>query len=297
MPAPSLKKGRQGGPLVLGREIIDNGKVTVSDHIGTVKPPEPSLTGISVQDQPSVSVPLESTVGSPPEVVVEAVPTPIGPNLEVPAVPVLKASRRFRRSKKPVRRFSPLVESVALSDDNLLRHNVLKNIDSAAYQVVRMSGGIRVKVRVAKTEKRRQIIRKLMKLGRKKGKKRAFDNPTLEQARKREDWPLWEKAIAAEIEQLEVDDDVFQFVKSLPPGCKAIPSMFVLQIKRLPDGKIDKYKARLVALGNYQTADQYNSISSPTPRTIGEDDYCVASKGGCRQLCSGCQRCIPQVCG
>jgi hypothetical protein len=43
--------------------------------------------------------------------------------------------------------------------------------------------------------------------------------------------------------------------------------MMVLQIKRLPDGKIDKYKARLVALGNHQTADQYDSISSPTART------------------------------
>jgi hypothetical protein len=267
MPVPSVKKGNQGGALVLGKEIIDNGKVTVSDPIGTVKAPESSLTGISVQDEGSVPVPTESTVGSPPEVMSEAALIQNDQNLEVPSVPVLKTSRQCRRTKKPVRRFSPLVESVSLSDDIVLKVKVLKNIKSAAYLVVKMKGGIRVKVRVAKTESRRQLIAKLKKMGKKKNKKRAFDNPTLEQARNREDWPLWEKAIAAEIEQLEVDDDVFQFIKSLPPGSKAIPSMFVLQIKRLPDGKIDKYKARLVALGNHQTADQYNSISSPTART------------------------------
>jgi hypothetical protein len=83
----------------------------------------------------------------------------------------------------------------------------------------------------------------------------------MQQAMKRDDWPLWEKAIAAEIDQLVNDDKVFQFIKTAPKEAKIIPSMMVLQIKRHPDGKIDKYKARLVALGNHQTEDQYASIS------------------------------------
>jgi hypothetical protein len=45
-------------------------------------------------------------------------------------------------------------------------------------------------------------------------------------------------------------------------GIKVIGSMLVLTVKRKPDGSIDKYKARLVALGNQQSANQYDAISS-----------------------------------
>jgi hypothetical protein len=86
-----------------------------------------------------------------------------------------------------------------------------------------------------------------------KRKRRGYDNPTLAQAMKREDWPEWEKAIKAEYDQLELEEGVFEFLKKgkkPPPGANVLGSMLVLVIKRKPDGSIDKYKARLVALGN-----------------------------------------------
>ena len=43
--------------------------------------------------------------------------------------------------------------------------------------------------------------------------------------------------------------------------------MLVLVIKRKPDGSIDKYKARLVALGNQQRPDSYGEIKSATARS------------------------------
>lgn len=42
--------------------------------------------------------------------------------------------------------------------------------------------------------------------------------------------------------------------------------MIVLVVKRKPNGAIDKYKARLVALGNNQTTNSYDKIKAPTAR-------------------------------
>jgi hypothetical protein len=49
-----------------------------------------------------------------------------------------------------------------------------------------------------------------------KRKQRGFDNPSLEQARSREDWPLWEQAISKEYQQM-IDDGVFVPCKGKPP--------------------------------------------------------------------------------
>ena len=85
----------------------------------------------------------------------------------------------------------------------------------------------------------------------KKKRKQDEDYPTLEQAKLRDDWPEFEKAIEEETKQLEVDEKVFDFIeyKEIPGDVKIIPTMWVFQVKRNSDGSISKYKARLVALG------------------------------------------------
>jgi hypothetical protein len=95
------------------------------------------------------------------------------------------------------------------------------------------------------------------------------DNPTMEQAKRRSDWPLFQAAIDAETEQLD-EDGTFDYITDKEVKASIINilgSMFVLQIKRHADGTIDKYKARLVALGNQQTEDQYAAVKSPTARS------------------------------
>lgn len=94
------------------------------------------------------------------------------------------------------------------------------------------------------------------------------DNPTIKQARSRDDWPQWQTAIDAELTQM-VTDKVWEIWRGgFPPGATLLGSMMVLQLKRLPSGAPDKYKARLVALGNQQPSNSYAEIKSSMARSI-----------------------------
>jgi hypothetical protein len=72
------------------------------------------------------------------------------------------------------------------------------------------------------------------------------DQPnSVQEALKRPDAVQWQDAISAELIALVEKNTYTEMV--LPPGKTAIPSKLVLNIKRDAVGKIDKYKARLVA--------------------------------------------------
>jgi hypothetical protein len=72
----------------------------------------------------------------------------------------------------------------------------------------------------------------------------------------------WMKAIAREQASLR-QHDVYEFVDKTPGSEKVIDSKWVMVIKQHPDGTIEKYKVRLVARGDMQTAEEYSEISSP----------------------------------
>lgn len=61
------------------------------------------------------------------------------------------------------------------------------------------------------------------------------------------DWPKLQEAIRKELDSLE-KMGTWQLVKR-PPGTNLVDSKWVLRIKKNSAGKIDKYKARLVARG------------------------------------------------
>jgi len=72
------------------------------------------------------------------------------------------------------------------------------------------------------------------------------------------DWPKFQEAIKEEY-KLVLDDAVCGtksvHYKDLPNGNNLLGSTFTLEIKKTPStGEIDKYNARLVALGNQQDA-------------------------------------------
>ena len=102
----------------------------------------------------------------------------------------------------------------------------------------------------------------------KKGTKtmRGFDNPSYTQAMNRSDKPKWVAAMKEETDQM-VSEGVFAKSRLRPNNANVIGTMWVLVIKRKPDGSIDKYKARLVALGNQQDQSSYSEISSGTARS------------------------------
>jgi len=80
---------------------------------------------------------------------------------------------------------------------------------------------------------------------------------------------MLQQAISEELQQME-DEDVFEYVSKgdIPYDANIIGSMFTLTIKRNPNtGQIDKYKARLVALGNHQSPESYSKIKSMTARS------------------------------
>ncbi len=66
---------------------------------------------------------------------------------------------------------------------------------------------------------------------------------------KRSDWPEFEKAIEAELQQLR-ETGTYEDVTlaQLSKDIKVIGTMWVLTVKRLPNGKIDKYKASFLTV-------------------------------------------------
>jgi hypothetical protein len=93
-----------------------------------------------------------------------------------------------------------------------------------------------------------------------------YDNPTVEQALKREDAPMWIEAINSELRAV-FEKTVYE-ESELPKGRKALTMRFVLTIKRDVYGNIEKYKARLVVRGFMQKEGvDFHQIFAPTAQS------------------------------
>jgi hypothetical protein len=88
-----------------------------------------------------------------------------------------------------------------------------------------------------------------------------YDIPTFHDALIRDDADLWKEAMREEINTLK-ECGTWELVDR-PQNARVLPSKVVLKIKRCPDGTIDRYKARLVALGCIQRQSDYDETFSP----------------------------------
>jgi len=70
---------------------------------------------------------------------------------------------------------------------------------------------------------------------------------TLRKAKRSPEWPEWERAIHAELDQLK-KMGTWKLIKR-PPGVVPIANKFVFAKKRDKDGRLVKYKVQLVAKG------------------------------------------------
>lgn len=77
----------------------------------------------------------------------------------------------------------------------------------------------------------------------------------------------WRFAVTHEIDSLE--DQGTWTVEALPPGKKAPGCKWVFKIKFRADGTVERYKARLVVLGNHQTEGiDYSDTFAPVAKMV-----------------------------
>ena len=81
---------------------------------------------------------------------------------------------------------------------------------------------------------------------------------------------MFDKAIKSELQQIRNEEKAHEpnavSHADLPKGANVIGSMMILSVKRKPDGTIDKYKARLVMLGNLQKGASFDQVKAGTVR-------------------------------
>ena len=93
----------------------------------------------------------------------------------------------------------------------------------------------------------------------------ALEPRLLAEAKRRPNWPLWEKAIGEELETLRIAG-TWQ-LKEAPPGANIIGSKWVFKAKRDAAGNISRYKARLMAQGFSQISGvDYDDAYAPVAK-------------------------------
>jgi len=81
---------------------------------------------------------------------------------------------------------------------------------------------------------------------------------------KRKDKDKWISAIENELNNMK-ERKIFKKIEKVPEGANIIDSRWVFKIKRDSEGKIDKYKASLVARGCTQEyGEDYKETFQPT---------------------------------
>ena len=93
----------------------------------------------------------------------------------------------------------------------------------------------------------------------------ALEPRTLAEARRRPEWPHWEKAILEELETLKAAGT--WRLEDAPPGANIIGSKWVLKAKKDAAGNVMRYKACLVAQGFSQIGGiDYDDMYTPVAK-------------------------------
>jgi len=179
-------------------------------------------------------------------------------NAEIVSSRAFKRREKARQSYQAMAQYNPEVTVTSTNNCLQLIVNLTKNIDGRKL-IYTVKGSCRkannIRIHSARKKKHKS--------------KSDPDKFTLAQAMRRQDWDKFEEAMNAEDQQL-LEDNVLgeeTSFKELTANANLIGSMYIFAIKRNKStGKIDKYKARLVALGNQQRIGSYDRITSSTAR-------------------------------
>jgi hypothetical protein len=112
----------------------------------------------------------------------------------------------------------------------------------------------------------------------------ALEPRTLAEAKRRPDWPLWEKAIEEELSTLKAAGT--WRMEEAPPGANIIGSKWVFKAKKDMAGNIARYKAWLVTQGFSQISGvDYNDTYAPVAR-LASSCWRIASGSSSTRLTS-----------
>src|SRR5262249_26031021 len=89
------------------------------------------------------------------------------------------------------------------------------------------------------------------------------DTVSYAEAMKSDEATKWRKAIQEELQEMKRNKDWEVVNLPLPYRRKAMPAKWILKRKRNTRNKIERYKARLVILGNLQRRSEIGDIYSP----------------------------------
>ena len=88
---------------------------------------------------------------------------------------------------------------------------------------------------------------------------------TLKEALESPQAEFWKQAMDEEL--MSHFENETWVLEEVPPGVKALPCMWIFKIKKDANGNIERYKARLVALGNRQVPGvDYDEVYAPTSK-------------------------------
>ena len=91
------------------------------------------------------------------------------------------------------------------------------------------------------------------------------DEPTLQEAKSRSDYPQWQQAMTDEYNSV-VSAGTFELVDP-PPARKIIPTRWVFKIKRDAKGNVERYKGRIVVKGFHQVPGKdFTEVYAPVSR-------------------------------
>ena len=97
------------------------------------------------------------------------------------------------------------------------------------------------------------------------GEAEGLEPRTIEEAKGRADWPMWEEAIQKELEAL-CKADTWDVIER-PPGKNIVGCKWVFKVKKDSEGRIAKYKSRLIARGFTQVYGvNYTEIFTPVAK-------------------------------
>jgi Reverse transcriptase (RNA-dependent DNA polymerase) len=209
-------------------------------YFATASPLEGEESRLPVGNSEQIAAPDAPSISIPSPIPIDPLSSPI-----TPSPPPLRRSTRVRRPPRPIRELQAS-EGVAYSDTNAPHPAPNLQAFEALADDSEESGGVWT-VEEGTPALLEDFDGMESVFATETADAEALEPRTLAEAKRRPDWPSWEKAIEEELATLKAAGT--WRLENAPPGANVIGSKWVLKAKKDAAGNVVRYKARLVAQG------------------------------------------------